>query len=202
MNINDLLTSYLDTTDLGQVVAKQLGADSSQVSGALQQLAPVLLRGLKRNAATDEGQQALTKALGSGNHERYLSDPSLLEKPEALAEGNAILGHIFGNKDVSRNVAGYASQQTGLDSSLVKKLLPMAAPLVMAAMSKFTQSGATATGGTSGGGLLGTLVGMFGSKSNATANQEGGLGGLLSMLDQDGDGSVADELLDLSKKFF
>lgn len=199
MNINDLLATYLDKSDVGQVVAKQLGADSSQVSGALQQLAPVLLRGLKRNASTEEGQQALSNALNKGNHQRYLDDPSLLEKPEALVDGNAILGHIFGNKDVSRNVAGYASKESGLDSAMVRKLLPMAAPIVMAAMSKFTQGG---SGASSAGGILGAIVGMFGNKSNATANSSNGLGGLLGMLDQDGDGSVADELLDLSKKFF
>ena len=42
--------------------------------------------------------------------------------------GNDILGQIFGNKDVSRNVAGHAAEQTGIDSSLLRRMLPLMPP--------------------------------------------------------------------------
>jgi hypothetical protein len=69
--------------------------------------------------------------------------------------GNQILGHIFGSKDKSREVASQASQQSGVDSSVLKKLLPIVAGAVaMHYMSKRGRSG--------GGGLLGSILGGIG----------------------------------------
>ena len=73
--------------------------------------------------------------------------------------GNQILGHIFGSKDKSREVASQASQQSGVDSSVLKKLLPIVAGAVaMHYMSKRGRSG----GGGAGGGLLGSILGGLG----------------------------------------
>ena len=44
--------------------------------------------------------------------------------------GNQILGHIFGSKDTSRDVAAQASQQSGVDTSVLEKLLPIVAGAV------------------------------------------------------------------------
>ena len=60
---------------------------------------------------------------------------------ETRADGNNILGHIFGSKDVSRNVAAQAASSTGIGASLIKKALPLLASLAMGAMSKGSNSG-------------------------------------------------------------
>ena len=52
------------------------------------------------------------------------------------SDGNKILGHLLGSKDVSRNVAAHAAESAGIDASTIKKALPMLASLVMGAMSK------------------------------------------------------------------
>ncbi len=71
--------------------------------------------------------------------------------------GNQILGHIFGSKDKSRNVAAQASQQSGVDSSVLKKLLPIVAGAVaMHYMAKGRQGVGGAQGG---GGGLGSILG-------------------------------------------
>ena len=82
-------------------------------------------------------------------------------------DGNRILGHIFGSKDVSRNVAAAAAQDTGVDAGLIKKALPLLATLAMGAMSKKTAAGRDiGTSAQSGGlGPLGDLIGLGGSKS-------------------------------------
>jgi hypothetical protein len=49
-----------------------------------------------------------------GGHQQYLDDPSRLGAAETLQDGNGILGHIFGSKDVSRQVAAQASANTGI----------------------------------------------------------------------------------------
>jgi hypothetical protein len=140
-------------------------------------LAPALQRGLQRNTQKPGGAEALAGAVKSGNHARYIDDPKLLEKDDTIADGNKILGHIFGSKDVSRNVAGNAANNTGIDAALLKKMLPMLGAVAMGALAKNS-------GGAGGGSNpLGALTGLLGA------------GG-------DDDGSPADEILDLARKFF
>lgn len=90
-------------------------------------------------------------------------------------EGNKILGHIFGSKDVSRNVAAAASKDTGIDAGLIKKALPLLASLAMGAMNKKSSAGRDLGSSAQGGGLgpLGDLIGMAGGK--------GGLDDVLGM---------------------
>ena len=75
--------------------------------------------------------------------------------------GNQILGHIFGSKDASREVAADASQKTGIDPSVLKKLLPIVAGMV--AMHYISKGHAAAPAGDApaegGGGLLGSILG-------------------------------------------
>jgi hypothetical protein len=62
---------------------------------------------------------------GSGLLENVLS-----QHPTDMAQGNALLGTLFGSEDVSRAVAQGAAQQSGLDPALLKKMLPMLAMAV------------------------------------------------------------------------
>lgn len=115
-------------------------------------------------------------------------------------QGNEVLGQIFGSKDVSRAVADNAASQTGLDSGVLRKMLPLLAMLVTGFMAK--QSGGVGQapqGSGSGGlgGLIGSLGGMFGGGSTgaASAGGMGALGGLGAMLDMNGDGNALDDIL-------
>lgn len=80
--------------------------------------------------------------------------------------GNQILGHIFGSKDVSREVAADASQKSGVDPSVLKKLLPIVAGMVaMHYITKGRQGaapGGTDAGDQGGGGLGGMLGSILG----------------------------------------
>jgi len=154
-----------------------LGLSPEQTGSAFGALIPALAAGLQRNASQPGGLEALVGALTRGQHSRYLDDPSNLATPDAVTDGNAILGHILGNKDTSRAVAAQASGQTGIDPALLKKLLPIAATMVMAAMAKKQLGGGMAapmSTGTAGGGLLGMLS---------------------PLLDQNRDGSIMDDVL-------
>jgi len=159
-------------------IAGKLGIAEAQVQSGIERLVPALARGLKRNTASADGLESLLGALQTGGHRRYFDDPRSPASEDTVAEGNGILGHIFGSKEVSRRVAAQASERSGLDSDLLKKMLPLVATLVMAAMSKTAQPAAAAPDGRAPGGLLGSL------------------------LDADDDGSITDDLFDLAKKLF
>jgi hypothetical protein len=93
-------------------------------------------------------------------------------------------------------VAGRAAQQTGLEPSILKKMLPMVAA---AAMGQLGQQSA------GGGGLLGQLASSVlggGTQQGATQENSGMAGVLESFLDSDADGAVVDDLLSMAQKFF
>lgn len=116
-----------------------------------------MLGGLKEQAQSAESREGLVRAIESGNHQRYLEEPDRLSDEATREDGNSILGHLFGSKDVSRNVAARAAENTGIDASLVKKALPIVAALAMGAM------GRKATAESGNGGSLGALAGLLGS---------------------------------------
>ena len=153
-------------------MSQQFGLDDNQTRSAIEQLAPVIAAGVRRNAQSGQGMADLLNALQRGNHNRYVDDDGGLE--DMMTDGNGILGHIFGSKDVSREVASRAADNTGLSSGILKQLLPVIASMVMGSMSKKTQApglqdiigdvlgGALGGGGQQGGGLgdiLGSVLG-------------------------------------------
>jgi hypothetical protein len=108
----------------------------------------------------------------SGQHQKYVTDPSAVADPATTAEGNGILSHLFGSKDVSRQVATQAATQTGLGADLLKQMLPVAASLVMGAMAQHTSSAALAGGAAAPGAAVPAAGGSaLMSLLNATVTQ-------------------------------
>ena len=192
MNILESLIGSQSSNVVSEL-ARQLGVNESQASAAAGQLIPALTRGIKNNASTDGGLSSLINALRKGNHHNYLDNTSMLGQNSTIQEGNSILGHIFGSKDVSRNVANYGAQQAGLSSSLMKKALPILAPLVLSALSKGLLGK-----GKSGGVFSGTSNNSDIFSSGVAANKQRGM--LESFLDADKDGSMWDDLLSMAVK--
>lgn len=179
----DILTALLAahgggaTRQLGQ----RFGLNDDQVGSALSALVPALAAGVQRNA-TGGGLDALLGALTEGGHQRYVDDPSTLGQAATVQDGNNILGHILGSKDVSRQVATQAASQTGISADLLKQMLPMVAAMMMGAMSKqAAQPPARGVSAGAGGGLLDMLT---------------------PMLDRNRDGSAVDDVLGSMGKFF
>jgi hypothetical protein len=179
-----------------QSIARELGVSESQAARGAEALLPAILGGFKKQAQSQpaglEGLGGLLGQLGGGG----LLDSVLSPQPTDVSRGNDVLGRIFGSREVSRTVAHDAASSSGLDPSLLKKMLPMLAMMVAGFMAK--QSGAGTQAAPSGGGLgglgdmLGGLLGGGGAR--------GGGGGLASMLDMNGDGNVLDDILRMAGK--
>ena len=144
---------------------------------AISSLAKSLTNGLGFHTKKESGLGGLFDALNSGKHSRYLDNPSLLGKKDTTKEGNDILGHIFGNKDVSRHVTKRTSKETGLSGSLLKKMLPVVASMVMGALGKKMLGG--------------------GGRSRKEST-----GFLTKIFDRDHDGSMVDDVLGMAFKAF
>ena len=177
-----------------QSVARELGISEPQAASGAAALLPALLGGFKSQAQAHpsglEGLVGMLGSLGGGG----LLDDVLSPRPTNVSRGNDVLGQIFGSPDVSRTAAQHAATQTGLDPSLLKKMLPMLAMLVAGYMAK--QHGASAAPQTGGGGLGDLLGGMLGGQVGRGARAPG----LASMLDLDGDGNPLDDILGMAGK--
>lgn len=173
MNLMDLLKSSGGNDSVGKL-ADAVGLGSGDTAKLVDALAPALMGGLKKNTGDDNGLAGLRRALETGGHDRYLDNPALMESDDTRSDGNRILGHIFGSKDVSRNVAAAAAGETGIDAGTIKKALPLLATLAMGVLNKKSSGGQDIGSSAQGGGLgpLGDLLDM-GGKS--------GLDGILGM---------------------
>lgn len=158
MDILDLIRSAQGGGAVQQL-GQQFGLDEGQVSSALSALVPALAAGFQNNASSPQGLGGLLGALSGGQHQRYVDDVGTLEQADTVADGNGILGHIFGSKDVSRQVASQAASQTGIGEGVLKAMLPVVAAMMMGAMSKRVgQPAAMGAGAGMDGGLLAMLT--------------------------------------------
>jgi hypothetical protein len=181
-------------------IANQLGISEQQARAGAAALLPAILGGFARQAqpAGAGGLGGLLGQLGGAG----LLDDLVSPQPTDVDRGNHVLGNLVGSKDVSRTVAQHAAAQSGLEPSLLRKMLPLLAMLAVGYLAKrhgqarnaqkadadgtTTASATTATPAGNGGGFGDVLGGLLGGA---------GLGGLGRMFDKDGNGNPLDDIL-------
>src|SRR6218665_3835311 len=189
------ITDILAQTGGLQSVANELGVSEQDAATGAEALLPAILGGFKQQAQGQpgglEGLGGLLGQLGGSG----LLDQVLSPQRTDPTQGNDVLGQIFGSPDVSRAVAQNASSQTGLDPSLLKKMLPLLAMLVTGYMARQHGNAATpaAPAAPFDSDLGGLLGGLFSGGAKAGGAGAGG-GGLASMLDLNGDGNSLDDI--------
>ena len=195
-SIFDSVTEQLSGPNLTQL-SQQIGADEATTSQAVQAALPMLLGGLARNASSPDGAASLGNALNEHRGGLMENLGGLLGNAEG-GTGAGILGHIFGQRRGS--VEAGVGQATGLQQHQVGKLLMVLAPIVMAALARRQQahqeqevpvpgSAAPTTSGPAG---LPDILEREAQEAQQRAPT--GLGGLLGMLDRDGDGNPLNDI--------
>lgn len=162
-------------------IAGSLGVDEAAAGSAVSAALPAILAGMANNTSKPEGANALAGALNDHSLSIFDGLGGLLG---GGGDGAKILGHVLGGRQ--SKVAGNLSQQSGLDLGVIMKLLPILAPLVMGYLSNQKQSKGLDAG---------SLGGVLAQERQQAESSSPGLGGLASILDSDGDGSVVDDLL-------
>ncbi|MER8784411.1 DUF937 domain-containing protein [Mesorhizobium sp. M1006] len=143
-----------------QALAQQFGLSQQQTQAAVAALLPAFSQGLKRNTADPYGLGSFMTAMASGQHAKYFDDASRAFSPQGLNEGNGILGHLFGSKDLSRAVANQAAQASGVSQQVLQQMLPAIASMMMGGLFKQTtnQLGGQTHAAGGGGNPLGELI--------------------------------------------
>ncbi len=188
-SIFDTITQELGGANLTQL-SQQIGADEATTSQAVQAALPMLLGGLARNASNPGGADALSSALSNHADGGVLANlGGLLGNPQS-GGGAGILAHIFGNKrDAVEQGMGSA---TGLNKPQMSKLLMVLAPIVMAYLARRQQQPQTADAPATGSGELPQILEH--EANEATKKAPSILGGLIGMLDRDGDGNPLNDI--------
>ncbi len=184
--------------DLGQqatqLISNQLGIDDRQAQNAVSLALPTILSALNRNASTQDGADALTNAIINNHSGGGLSDLSALAQTALGGDGASILQHIFGGAE--QNVSNAVSQSTGISGIQSSQVLQILAPLVLNALGNQSQSN---VGGINVGSITSILSNFVGNhQQQAPQNQD-----IISkLIDRNGDGNVADDVVGILKGFF
>ncbi|MCE1178473.1 MAG: DUF937 domain-containing protein [Micrococcales bacterium] len=169
-------------------LAQQLGADTGEVEQAARLSLPAILGGLNANAQDPNGAQSILEALTQ--HSGGLLDGGVDLGQIDVQDGEKIASHIFGSNEdqVAAQLGGLGGGQTG---ALVKKLIPILAPLVLAWLSKQVggaaggsggqaslpqpTDAAAAPGGSAGGSILTDILGsvLGGASQQQAPTQQG-----------------------------
>lgn len=148
-------------------IAAQLGVEPAEADAAVKQAVPALLHGLQNTAEAGDGTADLEAAVGD-------------------EDGDRIVASLFGDKtdDVAHALSGQVPAAS-VNQDLVKQLLPILAPIVIAFVLKRVGGGHNDTTEQStqpeqpqqnnGGGLGDILSGALGGNGGALGSILGGL---------------------------
>ena len=191
--LNGLLQSVLNEEAIAQI-GGQLGVDSNQAAQAINLALPTLLGALNKNAQSEQGAESLANALNK-DHDGGILDmlPQFLGNA-SQGPGAAILGHILGGKQ--QQVQQQIGQHTGMNPQAVGQLLITLAPIIMGALGKQQRQ-------QNAGGNLGNLIQILGGAQQQQQQQQSNnpfMQILGRVLDQDGDGSMQDDAMNMGAK--
>ena len=182
-------------------IAGKLGASPDEVHSAVQALVPTLLGGIHNSAQDSDGASSIESAANEHAASGLLDGGVHVDQVDQN-QGHAAIAKIFGGND--SNTVSSALAGTAGSGDLIKRLLPILAPIVLAYVGKQLSQGARAqaapaaqqqampSGGL--GDVLGSLLGGAGGAGGSNplgavlgsvlGGQQGGaigdiLGGLL-----------------------
>jgi hypothetical protein len=163
--LDDLL-NQIPVADL----ANKLGADPSEVQQAVQTLVPTLLGTMHENVASDDIDSTHLESAAVATGESDLLDGGVNVDQLDENQGNQMVASLFGGNDTDQ-VASALSGAGAPGGDLIRRLLPMLAPIVLAYVGRqFSQrnagAGAAQAQAGQGGGmgdLLGSILGGGGA---------------------------------------
>jgi hypothetical protein len=186
-----------------QEIANKIGADEGEVNNAIRTLVPALVGGVAENVQANQIDSSDLETAVAQEGTSGLLDGGVSVDQVDEKQGDQYVAKIFGGNDSNAVASALAGQGAG-GGDLIKKLLPILAPIVLAYIGKqLTKSSAPAEtqaqqapagggglgdvlgsilGGAGGGGgnnplgsILGSVLGGSGGQNNPIGEILGGL---------------------------
>jgi hypothetical protein len=150
-----------------QEIASTLGVDEGEVNNAIKTLVPALVGGVAENVQADEIDSSKLESDVQQQGASGLLDGGVTVDQVDAQQGDQFVARIFGGNDSNAVAAALAGTGAG-GGDLIKKLLPILAPIVLAYIGKqFAQRSAAPAGG---------------GAAQAQAAPSGGLGDVLGSI--------------------
>ncbi len=169
MNMLDLLRSAQGGSGI-ENLARQFGLGRDETEGVLRQVLPAVSTGFKRKTRQEGGLAGILRGIQGTDYEDVYDDPNALQRGDIRDRGDRVLAEIFGDKEISRNVARRTEQRSGVGADVVKNMLPVITSMIMGGM----QKRATADAGVNSG-VGDLLTGLLGGGTAKPASGGGGL---------------------------
>jgi hypothetical protein len=182
-------------------IATKLGADQGEVNQAIQTLVPTLLGTLQENVQADDIDSTELESTVVAEGQTDLLDGGVVVDQIDETQGNQMVASLFGGNDTNQ-VASALSGAGAPGGDLIKRLLPMLAPIVLAYVGRqFSQRNAPGAGAQAqaapGGGIgdvLGSILGG-GAPAGGAAAGNNPLGSILGSVLGGGQGGALGNIL-------
>jgi hypothetical protein len=184
-----------------QDIASKLGVDEGEVNTAIHTLVPALVGGLQHNVQADDIDSSKLESAVTTQAASGLLDGGVNVDQVDEHEGNKIVANIFGGNDSGQVASALAGTGAG-GGDLIKKLLPILAPIVLAYIGKQLTKGSAAAPAepqaqaAPGGGGLGEVLGsILGGASGGGGGGNNPLGSILGSVLGGGQGGAIGDIL-------
>ena len=144
-------------------IASKIGADEGEVNNAIRTLVPALVGGLAENVQADSIDSSDIENAVAAQGKSGLLDGGVSVDQVDAKQGDQYVAKIFGGNDSNAVASALAGTGAG-GGDLIKKLLPILAPIVLAYIGKQLTKGsapAEPAAQSSGGGGLGDVLGSI-----------------------------------------
>jgi len=181
-------------------IASKLGADQGEVNQAIQTLVPTLLGTLQENVQADDIDSIHLEKTVIAEGQSDLLDGGVNVDQLDESQGNQMVASLFGGNDTNQ-VASALAGGGAPGGDLIRRLLPMLAPIVLAYVGRqFQQRSAGAGAGAQaqaapGGGIGDVLGSILGGGAGAPAGGNNPLGGILGSVLGGGQGGALGNIL-------
>src|SRR6478752_10013425 len=187
-----------------QDIASKVGADEGEVNNAIRTLVPALVGGLAQNVQSNDIDSSKLESAVAQQGESGLLDGGVNVDQVDEKEGDNLVAHLFGGNDSNAVASALAGTGAG-GGDLIKRLLPILAPIVLAYIGKQLTKGAgsapaqpqpQAQAQSAGGGGLGDILGSILSGAGGGGGAGGGnnpLGSILGSVIGGGQGNAIGE---------
>lgn len=180
-------------------IASKLGADQGEVTQAISTLVPTLLGSLQENVQADDidSTELESAVVAEGQSDLLTGGVNVDQLDEG--QGNQLIASLFGGNDTNQVASALSGAGAG-GGDLIKRLLPMLAPIVLAYVGKqFAQKNAAGAGAQAqaapGGGIGDVLGSILGGGAPGGGAGNNPLGSILGSVLGGGQGGAIGNIL-------
>ncbi|MBU3706985.1 MAG: DUF937 domain-containing protein [Mycobacterium sp.] len=178
-------------------IANKLGADQTQVSQAIQTLVPTLLGTLQENVQADDIDSSELESTVVAEGQSDLLTGGVNVDQLDVNQGSQLVASLFGGNDTNQVASALAGAGAG-SGDLIKRLLPMLAPIVLAYVGKQfaqKQGGGAQAQAAPGGGMADVLGSILGGAAGGGGAANNPLGSILGSVLGGGQGGALGNIL-------